>query len=275
MRLADTTALITGGATGIGRAIGLRFAQEGARVVVADINVAAGTQTAADTGGHFVRCDTASPADAHAAVAAAVAACGGLDVLVNSAAHLGGHHTVSTMPDDEWRAVLSVSLDGVYYCSKYALPELVRSGRGAVIHIVICYDMDTPDYMRQLGEQRVDLVIAGSGDWKAISPWHAQVAMVRAIENGFALVRPVRGGLQVQADQFGRITASQDFFTGGDRVVRGSVAAQHVPTWYPRVGDAVALLAVTGCAALLALAAVTRVQCGWGARQVYPVPRTS
>ena len=135
MRLANKVALITGGASGIGRAIALRFAQEGARVVVADINEAAGTATAHEAGGIFARCDTSDPEQAQAAIAQAVAAFGGLDVLVNGAAHLGGFHDAAEMPEHEWHAVLRVSLDGVFHCSKHALPEIVRRGGGAVINI--------------------------------------------------------------------------------------------------------------------------------------------
>jgi NAD(P)-dependent dehydrogenase (short-subunit alcohol dehydrogenase family) len=135
MRLKEKVALITGGATGIGRAIALRFAQEGAKVVVADINDAGGQATADETGGLFVHCDTSQSAQSQAAVEAAVAAFGGLDVLVNSAAHLHGYHDVAAMPEAEWRAVLSVTLDGVFYCSKYAVPEMVKRGGGSIIHI--------------------------------------------------------------------------------------------------------------------------------------------
>lgn len=135
MRLANKVALVTGGATGIGRAIALRFSQEGARVVVADINEGGGRATAAEIGGLFVRCDTAQPEAARDAVAQTVTTFGGLDILINSAAHLGGYHDAAAMPESEWRAVLSVTLDGVFHCSKYALPELIRRGGGSVVHI--------------------------------------------------------------------------------------------------------------------------------------------
>jgi NAD(P)-dependent dehydrogenase (short-subunit alcohol dehydrogenase family) len=128
VRLAKKIALITGGATGIGRAIALRFAQEGAQVVIADINTAAGEATATQAQGRFVLCNTAQSEQAQAAVAATLAAFGGVDVLVNAAAHLGGMNSVETMPEDEWRAVLSVTLDGVYYCSKYAVLEMIKRG---------------------------------------------------------------------------------------------------------------------------------------------------
>jgi NAD(P)-dependent dehydrogenase (short-subunit alcohol dehydrogenase family) len=135
MRLANKLTLVTGGATGIGRAIALRFAAEGARVAIADINDTGGQATAAQAGGLFVHCDTSQPAQAQAAVAAAVAQFGGLDVLVNGAAFLYGHHDVAAMPETEWRQVLSVTLDGVYHCSKYAIPALLQRGGGSIIHI--------------------------------------------------------------------------------------------------------------------------------------------
>jgi len=135
MRLANKVALVTGGATGIGRAIALRFAQEGAQIVIADINDAAGQATAIAVNGKFVHCDTAQPTQVQAAVAQTVTAFGGLDILVNSAAHLGGMNSVDTMPEAEWRTVLSVTLDGVFYASKYAVLAMLKRGGGSIIHI--------------------------------------------------------------------------------------------------------------------------------------------
>jgi NAD(P)-dependent dehydrogenase (short-subunit alcohol dehydrogenase family) len=135
MRLANKVALITGGSTGIGRATALRFAREGARVAIADINDRDGQATATTAEGVFLHCDTAQPEQARAAVAACVAAFGGLDILVNSAAHLGGMHDAATMPEAEWREVLGVTLDGVFYCSKYAVPAMIERGGGAIVHI--------------------------------------------------------------------------------------------------------------------------------------------
>lgn len=135
MRLANKVALVTGAATGIGRAIALRFAQAGAQVIVADINDRDGQETANAANGLFIHCDTAQSAQAQAAVTQAVDNYGGLDVLVNGAAHLGGMHDVAQMPESEWRTVLSVTLDGVFYCSKYAVPAMIKRGGGSVIHI--------------------------------------------------------------------------------------------------------------------------------------------
>jgi apolipoprotein N-acyltransferase len=136
---------------------------------------------------------------------------------------------------------------------------------------VICYDMDSPDFIRQLGRQDVDLVIAGSGDWKAIMPWHAHVAVVRSIENGFALVRPVRNGLLVHADRYGRIIDSLDYFTAQERVLTGAVSARSTPTLYPFVGDAFAVLAVASCGAVVMTALFTALRRALtGRRQARP-----
>lgn len=126
---------MTGGATGIGRSIGVRFAAEGAQVVIADINTAAGAEAALAAGGLFVPCDVGQPEQAQAAVARSVAEYGGLDILVNCAAHMGGYHDVATMPATEWRAVLNITLDGVFYCSKYAAAAMQVRGGGSIIHI--------------------------------------------------------------------------------------------------------------------------------------------
>jgi len=135
MRLAGKIALITGGATGIGAAIARRFGQEGAQVMVADINDTAGPRTAAEVGGLFVRCDIGQSDQAASAVAQTVAAYGRLDILINAAAHLGGYHDAAEMSPDEWRSVLAVTLDGVFYCAKYAAQEMLRRGGGAIVNI--------------------------------------------------------------------------------------------------------------------------------------------
>ncbi len=135
MRLENKIALVTGASTGIGRSIALRFAREGAKVAIADINDSAGQATAAEAAGIYVHCDTSRPEQARSAVEQTVKEFGGLDVLVNSAAHIGGMHDAAAMPEAEWRAVLSVTLDGVFYCSKFAVSEMIKRGGGSVIHI--------------------------------------------------------------------------------------------------------------------------------------------
>ncbi|MGH2558660.1 MAG: SDR family NAD(P)-dependent oxidoreductase, partial [Thermomicrobiales bacterium] len=135
MRLQGRQALITGGATGIGRAIALRFAREGAQVSIADINQEQGAATAHDVDGLFLWCDTGQAAQVRNAVARVEAELGGLDILVAAAAHLGGPRDVAAMAEEEWRAVLAVTLDGVFYSAKYAVPAMIRRGGGAIVLI--------------------------------------------------------------------------------------------------------------------------------------------
>jgi NAD(P)-dependent dehydrogenase (short-subunit alcohol dehydrogenase family) len=135
VRLEGKVALITGGATGIGRAIALRFADAGAHVIIADINEVDGQATAERARGLFVRCDTSRSEEVRAAVDRAVEQSGGLDVLVAAAAHLGGMHDAGEMPDAEWRDVLAVTLDGVFYAAKHAAQAMVRRGGGSIVLI--------------------------------------------------------------------------------------------------------------------------------------------
>jgi len=132
--LDGAVAVVTGGATGIGAAICRRLAADGATVVVADINIPDGELTASAIGGRFVRCD-AGDAESVAALANHVAEQHpAIDIIVTAAAHLGGFHDVGTMPESEWRAVMNVSLDGVYRTCHHLLPMLRKPG-GSIVHI--------------------------------------------------------------------------------------------------------------------------------------------
>ncbi len=138
-RFADKVALVTGAATGIGRATALAFAAEGARVVVADI-AAEGATTVADiraVGGSaiYVRCDVAEPADVAAMVEAAVRFGGRIDCAFNNAGIEGVRAPLATQPDDAWARVLAVNLSGVRHCLKHELAHmLARGGGGAIVN---------------------------------------------------------------------------------------------------------------------------------------------
>jgi NAD(P)-dependent dehydrogenase (short-subunit alcohol dehydrogenase family) len=144
-RLANKVAFITGGGGGIGRATAERFAEEGAKVVVAEIDAAAGEAAAgsararaANSGGdcHFVRCDVTERASVEAAIAETIARWGRLDILHNNA---GGSTPqdgpVTEAPEEEfWRAI-KLDLYGTFLCSKIAIPEIIKAGGGSVINM--------------------------------------------------------------------------------------------------------------------------------------------
>ena len=137
-KLADRTALVTGAGSGIGKAIAGAFAREGAAVVCADISIA-GAQEVADgitaAGGRASAClcDVANPQQAKAAVAQAVEAYGGLDVLVSNAAVFTPISSVEDLSLEDWQQALAVNLTGAFLMSKYAIPHLRAAGGGSII----------------------------------------------------------------------------------------------------------------------------------------------
>jgi NAD(P)-dependent dehydrogenase (short-subunit alcohol dehydrogenase family) len=136
--LSGKTALITGGASGIGKATALLFAEEGAAVVLADINSTGGSQAAGqiqEAGGRaiFVPCDVTQAEDCHRAVQATLDAFGALDILFNNAGVIRRADVVGTSEAD-WDLVLDVNLKSIFLMSKYAVPVMARAGGGAIIN---------------------------------------------------------------------------------------------------------------------------------------------
>jgi NAD(P)-dependent dehydrogenase (short-subunit alcohol dehydrogenase family) len=138
-RLAGKVALVTGGASGIGQAICLMFAREGAAVMVfdADRNGAHACAMAIATAGAQAldhAGDVRQSADAAAAVGRCERELGGLDILVNNAGVIG-RGTVESTDEAEWRRVLDVNLTGVYVLSRAAIPAVRRRGGGSIINV--------------------------------------------------------------------------------------------------------------------------------------------
>jgi len=138
VRLAGRVALITGGASGIGRATAQCFAREGAKIAVVDLDEAAGmdvASTIADQGGRaiFVRCDVGQAADCRRAVEETVGELGGLDILVNNAGIIR-RATVMETSEEAWDRVMAVNVKSVFLLSKYAIPVMVRACGGVIIN---------------------------------------------------------------------------------------------------------------------------------------------
>lgn len=133
-------ALVTGAAAGIGRATALQLAREGARVVVADVDVERGNAVVAEIevqGGEamFVATDTGDAAAHRALVDATVERFGGLHVAVNNAGVGAPEHRVGDYPVDVWDHVIAVNLSGVFYGMRVQLPAIVASGGGAIVNM--------------------------------------------------------------------------------------------------------------------------------------------
>jgi len=141
MRLQGKVALITGAGSGIGRETALLFAREGAAIVVADVNAAAGEKTAgeiAKAGGraHAVKADVSKAGDAKAMVDAAEQKFGRLDVLMNNAgiSHIDDNGAVDT-EEAVWDLTMAINVRGVFLGCKYGIPALRKSGGGSIINV--------------------------------------------------------------------------------------------------------------------------------------------
>ena len=139
MRLQDKVAIVTGGANGIGRAICELFAEEGANVVVADIDADGGQETQSlikFAGGEatLIRTDVSQEADVQKMVQGAVEAYGAVNILVNdAAAFVFGQ--VEDVTDDGWQRVFGVNVIGAAYCVKHTLPVMKKAGSGSIVMI--------------------------------------------------------------------------------------------------------------------------------------------
>ncbi len=140
MDLMQRTAIVTGAARGIGAAIAERLARYGARVAVADLDEPAARAqadriTAAGGAAFALRVDVADPASTRDMVRAVLARTGRVDILVNNAGIAGRAAPVAEYPEAEWRRVLAVDLDGVFYCTKAVLPPMLAQHWGRIVNI--------------------------------------------------------------------------------------------------------------------------------------------
>src|SRR3990172_8764489 len=133
MKLDSKVALVTGGSSGIGRAIGRRFLAEGAKVLFVGRRQER-LKEAAGSGGAGFTADLRKPEQAERAAAEAVALFGGLHVLVNAAGVIGSDGLLEPRPD-EWRRILDSNLETVYHLTRAAVPHLVRHRGSSVLNI--------------------------------------------------------------------------------------------------------------------------------------------
>lgn len=139
-RLEGKSAIVTGSATGIGKATAVLFAKDGARVVVSDIDEAGGQQVVNKIKGEggegiFVKADVSQAEEVERLVDAAVGTYGRLDVLVNNAAAYRGDGNLMLVPDEIWDKVMAVNLKGTYLCCKFAIARMIESGGGSIVNL--------------------------------------------------------------------------------------------------------------------------------------------
>lgn len=138
--LENKTAIVTGAGSGIGKAISLLYATEGANVVVSDISEKGGNETveeikAISGKAIFVKADTSNPEDNKNVVEQAVSQFGGLHIAVNNAGIGGPLGLLGEYPIEGWDKVIAINLSGVFYGLRYQIPAILSSGGGSIVNI--------------------------------------------------------------------------------------------------------------------------------------------
>lgn len=174
MRLDDKVCIVTGGASGIGLEISKRYADAGAKLVIADINLDAARAAAADLGGDHmaVPMDVTNPDAVQAGVDAVIDRYGRIDVLMSNAG-VQIVHRVEDMAFDEWRKVMAIHLDGSFLVSKAVLPHMYAQQSGAIIfmgsvHSKEASELKSPYVSAKHGLLGLARVIAKEGGRKGV-----------------------------------------------------------------------------------------------------------
>ncbi|HLC05984.1 MAG TPA: SDR family NAD(P)-dependent oxidoreductase [Anaerolineales bacterium] len=178
MKLENRVAIVTGGAMGIGKGIAAVFLDEGAKVVIADVNREAGEKTAAELRRdgrelEFIECDVANEAAIKQMVAGTLDRFNALHVLVNNAA-IGVYKPVLDTSTEEWDRCMAVNLRGVFLCSKYSLPHIKAAGGGAIVNIASVHSYQN---------------VGGTAPYAASKGGVAALTRVMAIDHGKDKIR--------------------------------------------------------------------------------------
>ncbi|WP_434617441.1 SDR family NAD(P)-dependent oxidoreductase [Tabrizicola sp. M-4] len=176
-RLSGKTATVTGGAIGIGRACVERMAKEGAKVAIFDVMQAEGEALARELAaeGHevaFWRVDVTDEAAVKAALDAAAARFGGLNVMVNNAGISGAPKPTDQVTEEEWDRVQAVNVKGVFFGTKHAIPHMRKAGGGSIVNLSS---------------------IAGLVGVGGVSPYHASKGAVRLMTKNDAITYAAEG----------------------------------------------------------------------------------
>ena len=150
MRLKDRVALITGGAAGIGKATAVRFAEEGATIIICDVNEELGRATATEIGAEFYKVNVADRQDVQNWVDAVVEKNGRIDILVNNAGVLRDGTLVKVkdgqlikqMSEENFDLVISVNLKGVFNCTQAVAPVMINQGSGVILNATSIVGLD-------------------------------------------------------------------------------------------------------------------------------------
>ncbi len=135
MRLQGKTAIVTGGASGFGAGIVRKFAAEGAKVLIADLNMALAEEIAAEVDGIAVKVDVASDESVKALADTAASSLGSIDILVNNAGITHLPKPMQEVTEDEFDRVMAVNCKSVYLTAKHFVPTMTATGKGAILNV--------------------------------------------------------------------------------------------------------------------------------------------
>jgi apolipoprotein N-acyltransferase len=147
-----------------------------------------------------------------------------------------------------------------YIKSKPAPGEGCISGSGKIpvvetpygrIATAICFDMDFPNLINQAGKSDADLMIIPSNDWREIVPLHTHMAVFRAIENGFSMIRGTGHGLSIAVDCQGRELARLNWFNSDDQVMIADVPTSGITTVFSKIGQFFSWFCLVGLIAVI------------------------
>ncbi|MEW8971905.1 SDR family NAD(P)-dependent oxidoreductase [Mesobacillus jeotgali] len=164
MRFENKTAIITGGASGIGRAAALRFAHEGAQVVIGDLNVDGGRATAGlieEQGGSalFAEINVSDSKQMKELISVTVETFGKLDILFNNAG-IGNPNVKSVdLAEEEWDQIIDINLKGVFLGIKYAVPEMKKTGGGAIINTSSLLGIKGQKYLAAYNASKAGIIL--------------------------------------------------------------------------------------------------------------------
>jgi len=253
-RLTGKTAMVTGGALGIGRATCLRLAQEGARVAVTDTRITEGREvvaaiTAAGGQAGFWQLDVSHEADVDKTIEDIVQAFGRLDILVNNAGISGVNKPTHEVTEAEWDRLMSINVKGVFFCTKHTVPYMLKAGSGSIINLSSIYGIvgapDVPAYHASKGAVRemskTDAMLYAKNNIRvnSVHPGFIWTPMVESFAQSQGDVTAARAALNAlhplghvgEADDiaWGIVYLASDeskFVTGSELVIDGGYTAR-------------------------------------------------
>ncbi|QYK41646.1 MAG: glucose 1-dehydrogenase [Paracoccaceae bacterium] len=192
MRLAGKCAVVTGGGSGFGAGIARRFAREGARVVVADIDADAARAVAAEIAGTAVQVDV-SRGDSVAAMAAAVLAGGGIDILVNNAGITHLPQPMEDVTEDEFDRVLAVNAKSVYLTARHVVPAMKAARHGTILNIASTAGVSPRPRLNWYNASKGWMITATKAMAVELAPWGIRVNALNPVAGETPLLKRFLG----------------------------------------------------------------------------------